>query len=28
LTQEVGEESDSADYARLRYELLAGIELI
>ena len=28
LTQEVGEESDPADYARLRDELLAGVELV
>lgn len=28
LTQEVGEESDPADYARLQDELLAGIELV
>ena len=28
LTQEAGEESDPADYARLRDELLAGVELV
>ena len=28
LTQKVGEQSDPADYARLRDELLAGIELV
>ena len=28
LTQKVGEQSDPTDYARLRDELLAGIELV
>ncbi len=28
LAQEVGEQSDPADYARLRDELLAGVEVV